>query len=100
MIGATAGGGWPVRQVFVEYDEVMNTSVLPALGSFTIFNNGNPYAPVAVAWGAPTFLQLTYVGEAGAGPGIVSLDVFDPNLRSASTGALAWAPETYDFNFV
>lgn len=100
MIGAVGIGAFPFRQVNVEWDVPMDTSVIPALGSFTVFNDGVPFVPTVINWFSPTVLILTYGGAVGAGTGIVSLDVCDPNLRSAADLAIACAPQSVEFTYV
>lgn len=97
MVGALGLGAWPAKLVHITWDVAMDTGVTPAVGSFTITDQGVPGAPIAVGWINPVTLQLNYAGQMGGGAGTVTLDVMDSNLRSAADLAVAAAPQSQNF---
>lgn len=98
FLSAVEFGPFPIRTVRVTFTERMWTGVVPALASFEVIHQGNPFTPTIAAWSSPDTLELTYAGAPGAGIGTVNQLVFDPNCRSF-LGELSWAPQSIPFNF-
>ena len=74
--------------VSLVFDQVMNTSIVPALASFKIWIDGADSTPDSVAWSGPSTL-LIHRNKAAPPPAIVAMQLLveDPNLRDNVFGA-------------
>lgn len=69
--------------VDVEFDQDMNTGVLPALGTFTITSDGTPLACTPTAWSTVRKLNLLTTGNSPVVTGFIRQNILDVNCYSA-----------------